>query len=127
LLRLVDTVPLSTRRYLKKLKLSRSTYYRWMHQQTLTDRSSAPKRVWNRLREEEETVVMAHAMLYTDLWPRERAFLITDEGSFSVSESSVYRLLKRHGLTRQYPKIIPAGKEYHRPSSTRSLWTRRRG
>lgn len=103
-MRLVDTAPLSVRRCLKKLKLPKSTYYRWLHRPTLQDHPSAPKRVWNRLRDEEATTILVYALEYEDLSPRELAFKITDEGEFSVSESTVYRLLKRHGLTRRYPR-----------------------
>jgi len=122
-LRLVDTAPLPTRRCLTKLKLPKSTYYRWLHRQTLQDHPCAPKRVWNRLTGEEEAVVMAYALLDTDLSPRELAFTITDLGEFSVSESTVYRILKREGLIRQYPQIIKAAKEYHHKTTrVNELW-----
>jgi transposase InsO family protein len=119
----VETTPLSRRRCLRKLKLSKSTYYRWQRQDTLTDQSSAPHRVWNRLLDDEVSTVLANALIETDLSPRELAFKITDDGGFSVSESSVYRILKQHGLTRQYPAIVPAAKEYHRKTSRpNELW-----
>jgi len=122
-LRLVDTAPLSIRRCLKQLKLPKSTYYRWQNQGTLADRSSAPRRVWNRLLEDEESTIIANAMLDGDLSPRELAFRITDEGGFSISESTVYRILKRYGLSRQYPTIVPAVKEYHRKTTrVNELW-----
>jgi putative transposase len=122
-LRLVDTAPLSVRRCLKQLKLAKSTYYRWLHRQTLQDHSPAPKRVWNQLRDEEVGTILVYALAYEDLSPRELAFKITDEGFFSVSESTVYRILKREGLTRQYPTIIPAAKEYHHKTTrVNELW-----
>jgi putative transposase len=120
---LVDVAPLSIRRCLKKLKLPRSTYYRWLHRPTLRDQSSAPKRVWNQLRDEAAATILVYALEYPDLSPRELAFTITDEGSFSVSESTVYHLLKKQGLTRQYPTIVPAAKEYHRKTThVNELW-----
>lgn len=122
-MRLVDIAPLSVRRCLKKLKLPKSTYYRWLHRQTLQDQCPTPKRVWNRLRDEEAGTILVYALAYQDLSPRELAFKITDEGSFSVSESTVYRLLKRHDLTRRYPTIVPAAKEYHRKTTrVNELW-----
>jgi putative transposase len=111
------------RRCLKQLKLPKSTYYRWLHRQTLQDQPCAPQRVWNRLQDAEVATILAYALEYEDLSPRELAFKITDEGSFSVSESTVYRILKREGLTRQYPTIIPAAKEYHRKTTrVNELW-----
>ncbi len=122
-MRLVDTAPLSIRRCLKRLKLPKSTYYRWQNQGTLQDQSSAPKRVWNRLLEDEESTIIANALLDGDLSPRELAFRLTDEGGFSVSESTVYRILKRYGLSRELPKIVPAAKEYHRKTTrVNELW-----
>ena len=122
-MRLVEISPLSRRRSLKKLKLPKSTYYRWQNQSTLTDRSPAPRRVWNRLLEDEVNTVLANASLDTEISARELAFRITDEGGFSVSESTVYRILKRHGLSRELPKIVPAAKEYHRKTTrVNELW-----
>jgi transposase InsO family protein len=119
----VDTSPLSRRRSLKKLKLPKSTYYRWQNQGTLMDQSPAPRRVWNRLLEDEVNTVVANALIDTDLSPRELAFKITDDGEFSVSESTVYRILKREGLAREWPTIIPAAKEYHRKTTrVNELW-----
>jgi transposase InsO family protein len=119
----VDTAALSVRRCLKKLKLPKSTYYRWQQCDSLQDKSPTPHRVWNRLLEDEVNTVVANALMDTDLSPRELAFKITDDGEFSVSESTVYRILKQHGLTRQYPTIIPAAKEYHRKTTrVNELW-----
>jgi putative transposase len=119
----VDTAALSVRRCLKKLKLPKSTYYRWQQCDSLQDKPPTPHRVWNRLLEDEVNTVVANALMDTDLSPRELAFKITDDGEFSVSESTVYRILKQHGLTRQYPTIIPAAKEYHRKTTrVNELW-----
>jgi putative transposase len=46
--------------------------------------------------------------------PREVACFVTDNKGFSVSESSVYRLLKRMGLVKERDlRTFPAGPEYH--------------
>jgi putative transposase len=119
----VETAPMSQRRCLKKLKLPKSTYYRWQNQSPLTDRPSTPRRVWNRLLENEVMTVMIYALEYQDLSARELAFKITDEGGFSVSESTIYRILKRAGLMREWPTVVPAAKEYHRKTTrVNELW-----
>jgi RNA-directed DNA polymerase len=53
------------------------------------------------------------AELYPDCSPRELACYISDNHGFSVSESSVYRILKRSGLVKpRERKTFPAGSEY---------------
>jgi len=121
--RQVESSVLSAKKTLAKLAIPRRTYYRWQHRETLEDKKPAPKRVWNRLLEDEVATVLAKALQYPDRSAREIAFLITDEGQFSVSESTVYRLLKRHGLIREAPLVFKAAKEYHRKTSgIHELW-----
>jgi putative transposase len=120
---LIEHSCLSRRRSLRKLKLPKSTYYRWQNQSTLTDRPSTPRRVGNRLLEDEVMAVMVYALEYPDLSARELAFKITDAGEFSVSESTIYRILKRAGLMREWPTVVPAAKEYHRKTTrVNELW-----
>ena len=79
--------------------------------------------MWNRLLDDEVATVLAKALQYQDRSAREIAFLITDEGQFSVSESTVYRLLKQHGLIREAPLVFKAAKEYHRKTThIHELW-----
>lgn len=56
---------------------------------------------------------MREALRQPELRSYELACWMTDQGGFSVLESTVYRLLKRHGLTREVQVLgFPAGKEY---------------
>jgi len=69
--------------------------------------------VWNRLRPEEQTVIVETALQQPDLSPRELACSITDHAGFTVSGATVYRVLKRHGLNRTITPVgFPAGKEF---------------
>jgi RNA-directed DNA polymerase len=53
------------------------------------------------------------ALLYPERSPREVSCQLTDYGCFSISESSVYRILKAEGLIREVElKTFPAGPEY---------------
>jgi len=122
-MRLVDRSPLSTKQTLAKLAIPRRTYYRWQRRGTLDDEPPIARKIWNRMLDDEVATVLVHALEYQDLSARELAFQITDEGAFSVSESTVYRILKRHGLMRELPKIVKAGKEYHRKTTrVHELW-----
>jgi putative transposase len=77
------------------------------------DRRPQPGVIWNRLRPEEEQIILQTALREPDHSPREIACWISDHGGFTISESTVYRVLKRHGLIREVKVAgFPAGKEY---------------
>jgi transposase InsO family protein len=104
---------------LAELGLPSSTYYRWQRrlreqgEAGLVDRRPQPSSIWNRLRPEEEQTILGVALREPDHSPREIACWISDREGFSVSESSVYRVLKRHGLVREVTVAgFPASKEY---------------
>ncbi len=116
---LVRRSPLLKRQTLAELGLPRSTYYRWQRrfrqqgEGGLVDRRPQPGTVWNRLTPQEEERILAEALRQPDRSARELAYWLTDHAGFSVSESTVYRVLKRHGLIRAVKPVgFPAGKEY---------------
>jgi putative transposase len=62
------------------------------------DGKSRPRRIWNKISDKIETAIVNLALEEPALSPRELAVNFTDtKGSF-VSEATVYRLLKDHGL-----------------------------
>jgi len=116
----VAASPLRKARVLEELRIPRRTYYNWLYQERETkDEGVGRKRaVWNRLREEEEKVVIAQARASPELSPRLLALTLVDEYGCWVSESTVYRLLRREGLIKRVEvKGFVAGKEYHRKTS----------
>lgn len=113
-------------RALLRLGLSRSTYYRWLKRQAegrLEDRRGGSSVPWNKISPQEEAKVLAEARASPELSCRELAWKITDSGSY-ISESTVYRILKRHGLIKRVEIVgFKAAKEYHRKTSRRNeLW-----
>jgi putative transposase len=116
---LVRRAPVPKNQTLSQLGLSASTYYRWQRRYRLhgeaglVDRRPPPATVWNRMRPEEQNAILGAALREPDRSPRELACWLSDHGGFAVSESSVYRVLKRHGLIREVQMVgFPAGKQY---------------
>ena len=119
LIELVRRSPQPKRATIAELGLSRSTFYRWQRRYRdqgetgLLDRKPEPGAVWNRLRPAEQTAILESALQQPDLSPRELACYVTDHAGFTVSEATVYRVLKRHGLNRSITLVgFPAGKEF---------------
>jgi putative transposase len=119
ILRSVETSGLSVAEALRKLDIPPSTYYRWRKRFRrkgaggLMDRTPYKGRIWNQLLPDEREKVMEIAMLYPEWSSREVAFHISDSCDFTVSESTVYRTLKKAGLVKPLEtKTFPAGPEY---------------
>jgi len=124
---LVNGSELPCRRALAQLGLPRSTYYRWLKRQTegrLEDRKGGSSLPWNKISPEEESRVLAEARASPELSCRQLAFKITDCGHTYVSESTVYRILKREGLIKPAEIIgFKAAKEYRRKTKRpNELW-----
>ena len=101
---LVEGAQLSARQTLAKLGIPRTTFYRWYDRYLqrgeagLEDQSPKPKHVWNRIPDALRRKVVKLALKETELSPRELAVTFTDQESYFVSETSVYRVLKAHDL-----------------------------
>ncbi|HUV44443.1 MAG TPA: IS3 family transposase [Dehalococcoidales bacterium] len=103
------------RQALSELGIARSTYYRWRQGQChgLESHSRYKGRPWNRITPEEEDRILAIARESPELSSRQLAVWITDNAGFAVSESTVYRILRREGLVKRLEVQLVAGKEYH--------------
>ena len=98
------------RQALMALGIPKSSYYRWRRGQ-LDSRNR--KRPWNRITPEEESKILTVAREYTELSSRQLSAWITDNAGFAVSESTVYRILRKEGLVKRLEVQLVAGKEYH--------------
>ena len=119
ILRAVESCGLPVRMALARMDVPASTYYRWrrtFRQQGrvgLQDRSPYQGRTWNQILPEEREKILEIAMLYPEWSCREVAYFITDHAAFTVSESTVFRVLKRQGWIKPRElKTFPAGPEY---------------
>ena len=61
--------------------------------------------------------VLSVAKEMPELSPRQLAAWVTDNMGFSVSESTVYRILRREGLVKRPEMRLAADKEYHRKTT----------
>jgi len=108
------------RQSLMALGIPKSSYYRWRRGQPNSGNRGRP---WNRITPEEESKILAVAREYTELSSRQLAAWITDNEGFAVSESTVYRILRREGLVKRLEVQLAAGKEYHtKTTRPHQLW-----
>jgi transposase InsO family protein len=124
---LVTNSGLPCSRALAQLRLPRSTYYRWLKRFSegrLKDRKGGSRLPWNRIRPEEAAKILAEARASPELSCRQLACRITDLSEAFVSESTVYRVLKREGLIKPAEVIgFKAAKEYRRKTGRpNELW-----
>ncbi len=111
----VEASPGSRRKLMAESGIPKSTYYRWRarHRQGMLEDRPHGGRSWNALTPQEKSVVLDVANEYTDLSSRQLAAWITDHKGYSVSESTVYRILKSEGLVKSPEMKMSAGKEFH--------------
>lgn len=111
IIRLVESSELSIQATLKKLGIQRSTFYQWYdrYQQNgfdgLAYRKAKKKPKWNQIPDSISQQVVELALNHEELSPRELAVKMTDEQGYYISESSAYRILKKHGLI-QIPAFV---------------------
>ena len=98
------------RQKLMVLGIPKSSYYRW--RQGRAD-SGNRQRPWNRITPAEEDKILAVARGFPELSSRQLSARITDNEGFAISESTVYRILRREGLVKRQETQPAAAKEYH--------------
>jgi putative transposase len=127
ILALVADSGLPRRKALEHLGLPRSTYYRWLKRQgegRLQDKKGGSPIPWNKLKPVEEAKILARARASPELSCRQLAWQLVDNERWYVSESTIFRILKREGLIKPAEIIgFKAGKEYHRKTKRpNELW-----
>ena len=130
IIKLVEGSDIGVRRTLEELSVCRSSYYRWYRKYSeegfegLSNKKSNPKRIWNKIPDEEKEKVVAKALELPDQTPRQLAWHITDKNGYFISESSVYRILKQYGLIPSPAYIVmSASDKFQNPTSRiNELW-----
>ncbi len=109
----VESQSRGKRQTLMALGIPKSSYYRWRRCDGLESHSGDRGRPWNRITPEEESKILVVAREYTELSSRQLSAWITDNAGFAVSESTVYRILRKEGLVKRLEVQLVAGKVYH--------------
>jgi len=109
---LVDGSDLSANRTLKELGIYKRTFYNWYKRYLeggydgLAEKAKGRHQTWNKIPPEQQTQVVEEALEHEELSSRELAFHIIDNHEWYISESSVYRILKRAGLITSPAHIV---------------------
>jgi transposase InsO family protein len=131
---LVTRSPHTVQATLAEIGVSRSSFYRWRrrirqhHPPTSGDdpagRGTPRPPAWNRIRPEERQAIIRQALAQPGRSARELALWLSDHAEFSVSESTVYRLLKAEGLLPdRAADQEPAAKEFrHKTRRPNEMW-----
>ena len=101
IIHLVEHSALPVKRTLAEIDVPRSSFYRWYqrHQQdgpdSLAPRPQRQRQFWNQIPASVQTQIVQLALDHPDKSARQLAWTFTDQEGYFVSESSVFRLLKR--------------------------------
>jgi transposase-like protein len=112
IIRLVEDSELWVTATLRELGIPRRTFYGWYRRYKdrgtagLWDRHSGPGYCWNRIPDPVREQVVETALEHPEASPRELAWQITDTPGYFISESSVYRILKRCDLITSPAHIV---------------------
>jgi len=120
---LVEHSRLSAAQTLAELAVPRSSFYRWYQRYRvkgppgLSRQATAPRQFWNRIPETVQTQLVQLALAHPERSARQLAWQFTDHEGYFVSESSVFRLLKRFDLVESPAfEIIKAAERFPTPT-----------
>ncbi len=125
IIQIVQDSELGVKRTLEELGISRSTFYEWYSRYLehgydgLKPKPAKRKQFWNKISNKERKQVVETALEHTELSPRELAHQIVDHQKWFISESSVYRILKEHGLITSPAWIVMAASDEFKDKTKR--------
>jgi transposase InsO family protein len=130
IIQLVDGSDLSANRTLKELGIHKRTFYNWYNQYLvggydgLAPKAKGRHQTWNKIPEEQTKQVIEEALEHTELSSRELACHVIDHHKWYISESSVYRILKKAGLITAPAYIVLSAADEFENKTTRinEMW-----
>jgi len=129
-IRTVEQSSLGVKRTLAQIGIPRATFYHWYGRYMeggldgLEDRRPDPGPVWNKVPEATADQLVQLALAEPSLSPRELAVRFTEEQWYSLSESTVYRILKSRDLitTPAFIVMKAADRFQHPTTAVNQLW-----
>lgn len=130
IIRLVEGSDLGVNRTLKELDIPKRTFYNWYDKYKksgfdgLAPKGRSSSSQWNRIPDEIRSEVVEFALERPELSPRELAYSFTDNKQYFISESSVYRILKKRGLITSPAYILMQASSEFKDKTTRpnQMW-----
>jgi len=130
LIKLVEQSDLGVIRTLRELKVNKTTFYKWYNSYLengydgLARKRTRTNNTWNKINQADRNKVVEIALKKPELSSREIAWHITDNYSYYISESSVYRILKANDLITTPPfRIMSASDSFHDKTTTvNQMW-----
>ena len=127
---IVEHSALSVEQTLFELDVPRSSFYRWYQQYRqngpagLAPRQSKTRQFWNRIPDPINEQIVQLALAYPEKSARQLAWQFTDQEGYFVSESSVFRLLKRFDLVESPTfEVVTAAERFPAPTrKVNELW-----
>lgn len=119
IIRLVETSEIGANRTLKEIGINKSTFYNWYNRYLadgfdgLTPKPRTRNTYWNKIPDKVKKEVVDMALDFPEESSRNLACKMIDEKKYYISESSVYRILRKEGLITQPAfDLIAAANEY---------------
>jgi transposase InsO family protein len=130
IIRLVEGSDRSVKQTLKELGINKSSFYNWYYNYKhygfdgLAVKKVSRDRQWNQISPAWKDKVIDIALDLPHLSSREVACHITDIEAYSISEASVYRILKERGLLTAPAYVLMAASDSFKDKTTRvnEMW-----
>jgi putative transposase len=130
IIRMVENSDMPVTKTLSELDVPRSSFYAWYGRyeaegfEGLGVRKPAARRFWNKIPKYEKEKIVSLALAHPEKSPRELAWFVTDQYSYFVSESSVYRILKAYDLVPSPCYVVLSASETFKHPTRRvhELW-----
>ena len=115
---------------LEERQVPRSTFYGWYQcyqeegPEGLSQKKPSRKQFWNRIPDKVCEQIVELALEYTEESPRQLSYRFIEEKGYFVSESTVYRLLKRYDLIQSPAfEVVTAKDKFENPTKrVNQMW-----